>query len=527
MTQKDQIIEMKKYKRPDLIKICKEKNIKGYSKLKIDELKNLCLEKDVPDEQIVEKKKTTQTDKVVEIKNYKRTELLKICKEKNIKNVSKLKRAELLAKCLQEHPQSETKITYTKQSLKSICKEKKIKGYSKLSKAQLMEKCLGLKDEKTYSRPELLSMCKEMKIKGCYKMKIDELKKICMDKDVPKVQKDYPLKELYEICKKNHIPGYRKMKKSELMKVCFNNCFGTKFDDSLWDTIIVPGDHHCGFHAFLYAMDNLYPDDPKLPSRDMPWKERILEMKKILIQEAKQDVFAKNYYKDIVLDSERWLEDHDLKLFANYFNVCICVHVSSLVSSVPFNFIMSKQYEAKYFEDCDKRIYLTNPYSTHYDVLFPKSLHIVPLPTPDRIRMSSEEIFQHALPILSQQDIDKFSKTINKTSKDGISVEDLLFKDFDKQFSEDDDSDSQQIIGQEQIIGADDSKSQQVVEQQIIGADESPKQQKSKQKKSNQIQIQKIPKQFTQDNKEKITKVRNVIEKCFSRYRIPDYLLTK
>ena len=51
---------------------------------------------------------------------------------------------------------------------------------------------------------------------------------------------------------------------------------------------------------------------------------------------------------------------------------------------------------------------------------------------------------------------------------------------------------------------------------------EIPKQRKTKQK-----QIQKIPKRFTQDNKEKITKIRNVIEKCFSRYRVPDYLLTK
>ena len=556
MVQKEKIVKIKKHSRSELIQICKEKNIKGYSKLKIGELRKLCLEKDVPDAPISKEEQIIQKDKAVEVKNYKKADLLKMCKEKNIKNVSKLSRDELLVKCFEENPSSAKK-TYTKETLKLMCKNKNIRGYSKLNKAQLMEKCLGLKDEKIYSKSELLSMCKEMKIKGCYKMKIDELKKICLDKDVSKIQKNYSLKELYEICSKNHIPGYRKMKKNELMKICFNNCFGTKFDESLWDVIKIPGDHHCGFHAFLYAMDNLYPNDPKLPSRELSWKERILEMKKILIKEAKEDVFAKNYYKNIILDPQRWLVDHDLKLLANYFDVCICIQVSSFVSSVPFNFVVSKQYEAKSFQDCKKRIYLTNPYSTHYDVLFPNYLHIVPLPIPDRISMSSNEIFEHAKSILSQQDVEEFSKAVNKSPKNSISDEDLLFKDFDKQISQDD-SDSQQI-GQEQIIGGDDSPeqgqiigdddlpeqgqiidddddddsdTQQIIgQQQIIGGDDLLKQSEileiPKQRKTKQKQIQKIPKRFTQDNKEKITKIRNVIEKCFSRYRVPDYLLTK
>jgi hypothetical protein len=79
-------------------------------------------------------------------------ELKKICKEKGIKGYSKLKKLELLKKCQKgekkqrkqrKQRKQKSKNTHTVQELKKICKKKGIKGYSKLKKVELLKKCLN------------------------------------------------------------------------------------------------------------------------------------------------------------------------------------------------------------------------------------------------------------------------------------------------------------------------------------------------------------------------------------------------
>jgi len=68
----------------------------------------------------------------------------KICKEKGIKGYSKMKKAELKEKCLS----AEQKIkTMTIPELKKMCKKNGIKGYSKMKKAELMKHCIAKKAE--------------------------------------------------------------------------------------------------------------------------------------------------------------------------------------------------------------------------------------------------------------------------------------------------------------------------------------------------------------------------------------------
>jgi hypothetical protein len=79
-------------------------------------------------------------------KNYTVKQLKKICKDKGIKGYSKLKKAELILYCsvidaATHKKQVQKKNKTTVKELRKICKELKIKGYSKWKKAELLEKC--------------------------------------------------------------------------------------------------------------------------------------------------------------------------------------------------------------------------------------------------------------------------------------------------------------------------------------------------------------------------------------------------
>jgi len=503
-------------------------------------------------------------------KKYTIPELKQICKEKKIKNYSKLKRAELLAKCLQGEA-AESK-DYKVHELKAMCKEKKIKGYSNLTKKELLQKCLEEGHQKVLTRKELISLCKEKKLKGYSKMGIEELRKFCSDKK-PKAYSEYKVEELKAMCKEKKIKGYYKMKREELLANCFEHCFAKKYDDAVWDRIKMPPDHHCGYHSLLYALDNVFPSDPKVPSKDLPYEERILELKKILVHEMKKE--QNPDFKNVITEPIRWMEDHDLNLFANYFNICICVYESEWngVLPSPFNHILPVAFDKKTIADCDRKIYLYHT-GNHFDVLFPKSSHIKPLPEPSQIVMSSKDIFHHSLPILSQQDIDMLKPVVQSEDASVISDKDLMIaqeEDTPSPYSvmsppkqgqiispeeivqeegqiispekvveeegqiispEEGVQEEGQIISPEegQIVQEEDSSPEQgqivqeedsSLEQQIISV--KPKKQKKQQKKKSP-KIPDVP-VFTEKSKE--VKVREVIEKCFSKYRVPDYLLFK
>jgi len=83
-------------------------------------------------------------------KNYTIAELKEICKEKGIKGFSKLKKLELIAHCSVTDATTEKKKKINKilkektlsvVELRKICKELKIKGYSRWGKAELLKNC--------------------------------------------------------------------------------------------------------------------------------------------------------------------------------------------------------------------------------------------------------------------------------------------------------------------------------------------------------------------------------------------------
>ena len=107
-------------------------NIMSIQALKKEDLKKIEEEKKKPEEK---KKK------------YTVKELKKMCKDKKIKGYSKLKKVELLKKCLSKEnngkkKSEEKKKKYTVKELRKMCKDNKIKGYSKLKKEELLKKCL-------------------------------------------------------------------------------------------------------------------------------------------------------------------------------------------------------------------------------------------------------------------------------------------------------------------------------------------------------------------------------------------------
>ena len=77
----------------ELKELCKEKGIKGYSKLKKTELEKLCLNKN---------SSVKVSMKKISHKNYEKlslTELKNICKSKGIKGYSQLTKPDLITYC--------------------------------------------------------------------------------------------------------------------------------------------------------------------------------------------------------------------------------------------------------------------------------------------------------------------------------------------------------------------------------------------------------------------------------------------
>ena len=134
-------------------------------------------------------------------KKYTVIELKKMCKDKGIKGYSKLRKKELMKKCLDGLPQ---KKQLTNIELKKMCKDKGIKGYSKLRKKELIKKCLGLppkKKKKKRGNKGYKKIQKELKneeyeqIVDIFELYEDVLKKYSYEK-LKKLQLD--LNSMYE-----------------------------------------------------------------------------------------------------------------------------------------------------------------------------------------------------------------------------------------------------------------------------------------------------------------------------------------
>ena len=68
-------------------------------------------------------------------------ELKQMCRDKGIKGYSKLNKADLIKLCNSTKKVSKKGSDLTVPELKQLCRDKGITGYSKLNKAELIKKC--------------------------------------------------------------------------------------------------------------------------------------------------------------------------------------------------------------------------------------------------------------------------------------------------------------------------------------------------------------------------------------------------
>jgi hypothetical protein len=147
----------------------------------------------------------------------------------------------------------------------------------------------------------------------------------------------------------------------------------TKFKKQEWNVVKMPPDNHCGFHSIIYGIRSKTNHHPNLDlTKDT--KDLILELRYLLIQHYRYK--NKKKYKEILTDVLYWLEDTDIKVLADYLNICFCIYdnQSDIIRK------KNKAYDISVFthvrpdneSDCTICIYLYQK-ENHYDIMFPKN----------------------------------------------------------------------------------------------------------------------------------------------------------
>ncbi len=247
------------------------------------------------------------------------------------------------------------------------------------------------------------------------------------------------------------------------------------------------------------------------------------------------------------------MEDRDLYILANYFNICVCVYESDHKGIIPivFNSILPVEYQKDTIAKCDRKIYLFHT-GDHFDTLFPKSMTLSLSDPPDPLVMSSKDILDYSMSVLSEEDLRELTSQV-QTSNSTIQSQDLdqssLFPISEKEqtivFP-----DEVQLQEQGQMVETPEQgqivetpEQGQIVETpeqgQIVETPEqgqmveTPEQGQivetsvaKRKKRGRTPKIKTLP-MFADDYTQKEKMVRNVIERCFSKYRIPDYLVSK
>lgn len=139
-----------------------------------------------------------------------------------------------------------------------------------------------------------------------------------------------------------------------------------EFHPEQWDVVHMPKDNHCGYHAFIFACKSLLKKQSKVDFNQSN-KELILELKSILIKYYKEKGDGNNYHR-ILNDSNNWLEDIDLQVLSDYFNIKIIVYDERMnnYKNVLFTEISPTPSRGNL-----EKIYLFQT-DNHYDVMFPK-----------------------------------------------------------------------------------------------------------------------------------------------------------
>lgn len=147
----------------------------------------------------------------------------------------------------------------------------------------------------------------------------------------------------------------------------------TDFKKSDWNIVKMPGDNHCGFHSIIYGLRSKTNSHPNIDlTKDT--KDLILELRYLLIQHYRYT--NKEKYKEILTDILYWLEDSDIKVLADYLNICFCIYDKQSDKIRKKN----KAFDVSVFthvrpdneSDCTICIYLYQT-QNHYDIMFPKN----------------------------------------------------------------------------------------------------------------------------------------------------------
>ena len=100
----------------------------------------LCIHNTNTKENNIEMQEKNKEQPEVKLNNLSRDKLIQLCKERKIKGYSKLKKQEIIDLLSQNNLQPEVKLNnLSRDKLIQLCKERKIKGYSKLKKQEIID----------------------------------------------------------------------------------------------------------------------------------------------------------------------------------------------------------------------------------------------------------------------------------------------------------------------------------------------------------------------------------------------------
>lgn len=147
----------------------------------------------------------------------------------------------------------------------------------------------------------------------------------------------------------------------------------TDFKKSDWNIVKMPGDNHCGFHSIIYGLRSKTNSHPSIDlTKDT--KDLILELRYLLIQHYRYT--NKEKYKEILTDILYWLEDSDIKVLADYLNICFCIYDKQSdkirKKNKAFDISVFTHVRPDNESDCTVCIYLYQT-ENHYDIMFPKN----------------------------------------------------------------------------------------------------------------------------------------------------------
>lgn len=136
--------------------------------------------------------------------------------------------------------------------------------------------------------------------------------------------------------------------------------------------IEMPGDNHCGYHALIFGLK--YLNNPKINSNETI-KNQILNMKSILIREYENKNSARA--TKLKLHPNEWLDDSDMTILSNYFNICIKIYDERMDTLRKQNIENDSAPVVTEIgpTGCDQRIYVIQK-QNHFDVLLPSNVEI-------------------------------------------------------------------------------------------------------------------------------------------------------